>query len=102
MNNIRCFIDLLNAVVYIAFEKAPRMVNTCPHGVSKVNTIESMCNGPQGKRTISTYMPVVSSGILHRNMRHAACHALALQQVQPVASYGLYSLRERRYIYAGD
>ena len=44
MSNIRCFIDLLNAVVYIAFEKVPRMVNTCPYGVSKVNTIESMCN----------------------------------------------------------
>ena len=78
-----------SCVYYVEFNKLLRTVNICPSGVQNMNTIESMCSDPQGKRTISTCMPVVSGGILYRNMYCAACHGLALHQLQPIAPYRL-------------
>ena len=85
--------------VYAGFKKALKMVNICPSDVKNMNWIESMCGKPWGKRTISTCMPVVSGGILYRNMYCAACHGLALHQLQPIASYGLKCVKGSKHKY---
>ena len=40
-----------SSCVYVAFNKALKMVITCPSDVQNENTTESMCSDLQGKRT---------------------------------------------------
>ena len=61
-----------------------RIVNSCPNSSDKQSVIELMCSAENGKRSISTYMPVESNGVLYLNIYCAACHGLALHQLRHV------------------
>ena len=69
--------------------KLIRMINDCPDGLHKDNGMHLMCTGLSDRKTLSSYIPVLSDGVLFLNMYCAACHGLPLHQLTPVAYRGI-------------
>ena len=53
---------------------------SCPVG----NELEKLCEGHNGSRTFSSYIPVTARGILFTNVYCAACHGIRIQEVELV------------------
>ena len=64
-----------------------RMVTSCPSSLND-NISDSIPCGARDERTISTYVPVESNGVLYSNMYCAACHGQRFHQLRPVAYHG--------------
>ena len=64
-----------------------RMVNSCPSSPQTDHIINSELCGSNEERTISSYVPVESNGVLYSNMYCAACHGQRFHQLRPVAHH---------------
>ena len=62
-----------------------KMVNSCPKSPQMDNITKQELCGAREERTISTYIPVESNGVLYSNMYCAACHGQRFHQLRPVA-----------------
>ena len=65
-----------------------RMVNSCPNSPQTDSINDSIPCEAQKDRTISSYIPVESNGVLYSNMYCAACHGQRFHQLRPVAYHG--------------
>ena len=71
------------------YEHRSKVVAECPKSPTSLDDIKlnNMCGKAGVTKTISSYVPVESNGVLFQNMYCAACHGLQFDQINQVIDY---------------